>query len=347
MSRIGRWSIGSTRWSRAALVAALVGGTMGAACRPKKRSGNPPLCVFQAVTDAEMMSQSLTPVQWLSIVAPKIDRSTLERMGPPTDACGRGLELEAEPWPACPGQYPPTVPKVGDPVEASDVVLGQVGENRMLAWAATDELASGDAMGPAALIIWKGSGLEVHATGLLRGLRRDARLRLHNTSGVLVVILDAQDCDVDDRCTTVTKFFPVVSRRFLDVPLLDADGNCIGSPSFVLDRRLEQPQKGKLTRRFTLQRTVELSEEEGVVLVDLVVGEEYDPKDPVGTVKPFRRVTARRTLEFVEDHFVLRDRDLWEHVLSDYGLVRPDAPERTDAEAETEGEVDPIEEPRK
>lgn len=326
------------RWSQASLLAVGLGLVMGAACRPKKQS-NPPLCTFEAVTD-EAMVRTLTPEQWLSLIAPRIDRSTLERLGPHTDACGRVLEAEGEPWPACPGQYPPTVPRAGDPVEPSDVVMAQVGENRMMIWAATEELVSGEAMGPAALVIWKDAGLEVHATGMLRGLRQDARIRMHHTSGKLVVIMESSQCDADERCTTVAKFFPVVSRRFLDVPLLGPDGDCLGPPSFLLDRRVEQPQPGKLTRRFTLQRTVELSDEEGILLVDLVVGEEFDPNDPVGTVKPFRRVTARRQLEFVDDHFVLRDRSLWEQVLSDYGVVRPDAPELTDSDPEAGRDAD-------
>ncbi|MEX1364956.1 MAG: hypothetical protein AB1Z98_17640 [Nannocystaceae bacterium] len=331
--------IGLGGWFRILLLPAVAGLVMGAACRPKPRI-NPALCTFKSESDTAAMVGSMTPVQWLGLISPRIDRGTLERLGPLQDACGRVLQAPEEPWPACPGQAPATVPRLGDPVEATDIVLGQVGDNRMLAWAATEELASGDAMGPAALVIWKESGLEVHATGMLRGLRRDARLRLHHTSGVLVVLLESQDCDGDERCTTVAKFFPVVGRRFLDVPVVGPDGDCLGVPSFELDRRLEQPRKGKLTRRFTMQRTVELSDEEGILLVDLVIGEEYDPKDPVGTVKPFRRVTARRQLEFVEDHFVLRDRDLWEHVLRDYGLVRTGEASVADAEADSEDEPD-------
>ena len=43
---------------------------------------------------------------------------------------------------------------------------------------------SGDGtMGPAALVFWTDTGLEIHAAGMLRGLRNEARIRLHQTSG--------------------------------------------------------------------------------------------------------------------------------------------------------------------
>ena len=315
---------------RAAVLAVGAVSLVTLACRPKKRS-NPPLCTFKSSTDEELASQSLTPQQWMPIVSPAIDRATLERRGSLRDACGRVLEAEAEPWPACPGKAPPAVPRATDAIEPTDLVIGQVGEGRLLVWAATEELATGDVMGPAALVFWTESGLEVHATGKLRGLREDSRLRLHLSTGVPVVILDAERCDAEGRCTTITKFFPIVARRFKDVPVLDPEGNCLGDASFVLDRREEQVVPGKLTRRFVLQRTIELSDD-GIYLIDLVTGDELDPNDPVGTVKPFRRVSARRKLDFVEDHFVLRDRDLWEHVLRDDGLVRPGEVQRKDAE---------------
>lgn len=326
MSRIGRAS-------KVALVGLIAGASMGAACRPKARA-NPPLCAFKA-GDEEAASQSLKPEQWLPIVSPSIDRTALTRNGPLRDACGRVFELPADPWPACPGTAPATVPRVADRIEISDLIVGQVGEGRLLLWAATEELATGDVMGPAALVFWTDRGLEVHATGILRGLRKEARIRLHKTSGKPVVILESQKCTTDDDCTAVTKFFPIVKRRFMDFPIKGPDGECGGEASFVLSRKTEEPRPGKLTRRFELQRTVELAED-GIYLVDLVTGDEYNPKDPVGTVKPFRRITARRKLELAEDHFVVRDRDLWEDVLRDFGLVSLTGEDgaRMDADAE-------------
>ncbi|MCA9709403.1 MAG: hypothetical protein KDK70_26415 [Myxococcales bacterium] len=321
-----------------------LGMIVAAACRPKQRS-NPPLCAFKAASEEELASQSLTPEQWLPIVSPSIDRAALARNGPLRDACGRVLEAPAEPWPACPGTYPPTVPRAGDRIEATDLIMSQVGEGRMLLWAATEELATGEAMGPAALVFWTDTGLEIHAAGMLRGLRNEARIRLHQTSGKPVVILESQECNANDECTPIAKFFPIVKRRFMDFPVKSAEGECNGSATFALSRKAEQPREGKLTRKFELQRSVELAED-GIYMVDLITGDEYNPKDPAGVVRPFRRVTARRKLELADDYFIVRDKDLWEHVLRDFGLVNPEGKEgaRLDADAvefgeeETEGD---------
>jgi hypothetical protein len=336
-----RWG-GSRPFAVGATIVALGAAVaLGGACKPK-RKGTPPLCAFQAATNAELESQSLKPVEWFPIVSPSIDRAAMTRTGPLRDACGRVLEGGPAAFAGCPGPPVSVVSKPGDPVALEALVLSQVGKGRLLVWAATEALSDGDSLGPAALVFWTESGLEVHATGLLRGYAKRARMRLHHSRGVPVVILEAQRCESEGRCVPEATFAPILGRRFQDLPLYDAEGSCLGRARFELERRLEQPISGGFTRRFELQRTIELAEE-GVVIIDLVTGEEYDPADPTATARPFRRVSTRRALELEDDHFVIRDRDLWTHVLRDYGLVRGDgdAPrERSDPTVDRDGKGD-------
>lgn len=330
------------RAGRAWLVAVGVALGVGAgACKPKPQ-GTPPLCSFRAATDAELASQSLPPEAWLPIVSPSIDRATLVRKGSFKDACGRQLAPQVpEAFPGCPPDPGArVVSSPGVPVSLDTLVLGQVGQGRMLAWAATDALADGDSFGPAALVFWTESGLDIHATGLVRASAKSARLRMHHSGGKPVMIVDSDRCGSEAQCVPEVTFVPIVSRKFRDVPLHDDEGACLGRARFELARRIEQPNPGGFTRRFELQRTVELADE-GIVLVDLVTGDEFDPADPTGTVRPFRRVSTRRALDFDGERFVVRDKDLWTHVLRDYGLVREDgdAPlERSDPDGEGEDE---------
>jgi hypothetical protein len=315
-------------------------GVLAGACKPKPQ-GTPPLCSFRAATDAEIESKSLTPQAWLPIISPAIDRATLVRKGAFKDACGRPLEAEPAVFVGCPPDPGArVVSRVGDPVALDDLVLGQVGPGRMLAWAATDHLADGDAFGPAALVFWTDSGLDIHATGVVRGIAKGARLRLHHSGGRPVMIIDADRCGADGQCVSEIGFVPIVARKFRDVPLHDEEGACLGRARFELARRLDQPRAGAFTRRFELQRTIELAEE-GIVIIDLVTGDEFDPADPTGTVRPFRRVSTRRNLEFDGERFVVRDKDLWTHVLRDYGLVRgdgEDSRERSDPDGTDDDE---------
>lgn len=330
--RSGRRSMHVAWWLGLGLA---LGASVGA-CKPKK-SANPPLCSFQAATDAELESQRLPPEAWLPIVSPSIDRATMTRRGPLQDACGRALEPEPTAWAGCPDTGVRVVSPPGEPVSLDDLVLAQVGQGRMLAWTATDDLSDGDALGPAALIFWTESGLDIHATGLMRAPARGARLRLHHSNNKPVVIIEAERCGNDGKCLPDATFVPIVARRFRDVPLYDDEGACLGRARFELDRRVEQPSPGGLTRRFELQRTIELADE-GIVLVDLVTGVELDPADPTSTSRPFRKVSTRRALEFDGERFVVRDKDLWSHVLRDYGLVRDDGDEAPRERSDPEGE---------
>lgn len=316
---------------------ALALGVALGACKPKKQA-NPPLCSFQAATDTELESQQLPPEAWLPIVSPSIDRSTLVRRGAVQDACGRGLDpVEPVAWPGCPDTAARIVTPPGQPVALEDLVLGQVGPGRMLAWAATDDLSDGDGLGPAALIFWTEVGLDVHATGILRASPRSARMRLHHSANKPVVIVESDRCDAAGKCLPEAVFVPIVSRKLRDVPLYDDEGTCLGRARFELDRRIDQPNPGSFTRRFELQRTIELADE-GIVLIDLITGIEIDPDDPAASTKPFRKVSTRRALEFDGERFFIRDKDLWTHVLRDYGLVRGDGEEpRERIEPEEEG----------
>jgi hypothetical protein len=335
--RTGRRSMRLAGWL---LLGGVALGALVGACKPRK-SGTPPLCSFKAATDAEIESQTLPPEAWLPIVSPNIDRSSMIRRGPAQDACGRGLEAGPAVFEGCPPDSARVVTRPEDPVDFDDLVLGQVAEGRMLAWAAVDDLSDGDAIGPAALLFWTTEGLDVHATGMVRGLAKNARLRLHQSSGKPVMIIDSQRCGGGEgsKCVPEVSFVPIIARKFRDLPLYDDEGTCLGRTRFELERRVDQPTEGGFTRRFELQRTVELAEE-GVVLVDLVTGVEFDPADTAATSRPFRKVSTRRALELDGERFIVRDKDLFAQVLRDYGLVSDDgdtALERSDPDGGEEG----------
>jgi hypothetical protein len=325
----------SGRWALWLVASGMALGAVAGACKPR-RSGTPPLCSFQAATDTEIESQTLPPEAWLPIVSPSIDRTTMLRRGPVQDACGRVLEPDASPFAGCPPDTSRVISRPEDPVSLDDLVLGQVGKGRMLAWAATEDFSDGDSRGAAALVFWTDNGLDVHATGLLRATPKNARLRLHQSSGKPVVIVDADRCDPDGKCRPEATFVPIIARKLREVPLYDDEGTCLGRARFELERRIDQESPGGVTRRFELQRTIELAEE-GIVIIDLVTGVEFDPADPTNTAKPFRKVSTRRALDLDGDKFIVRDKDLWTNVLRDYGVVRDDgeAPrERSDPDGE-------------
>lgn len=303
----------------------LVAAALGAACRPDPRRPGA-LCSFDVASEDELAAKTLPVSTWLTLVSPSIDRQTLVRQGPWRDSCG--VVLTPPDGAACPAAAALGTPVAGDRVEGTDLVMAQVGGDRMLAWAATDEFSDGMARGTVALVKWREDGIDVVGTGLVTGLRQGARARLHHTSGVEVLVLEGDRCDATRRCIRVGQFVPLAGGRFREAELHEPGRGCVGRPQFDLERSTEVRIDGRIVRSFRLTRSIEL-DGSGIVMTDLVVVEDRDARDPAAAPTPFRRATARRPLVFVDGHFELRDEDLWERVLRDYGAVRePGGPRR-------------------
>ena len=136
-----------------------------------------------------------------------------------------------------------------------------------------------------------------------------------------MLVLESDRCDRGKACTRVGQFVPMLARRFREVPLFEGDRGCIGRAQFPLTRQTEVKLDGRWVRRFRMSRNIELADS-GIMLTDLVIVEDFDSGDPSTPPTPFRRATASRPLELADGRFELRDEDLWERVLRDYGEVR-------------------------
>jgi hypothetical protein len=298
-----------------------VGIALGVACKPKP-SGIPPLCKYDMASDAELESKALPPLTWLKVVSPSVEHTTMTRQGPLKDACARVVD-EVREMPTCPAARIETVTKANDVVEAKDLVISQVGADQTVLWAATDELVDGEAYGSIALARWTERGIEIHGTGAVQGYREGARMRLHHASGIPVLVLESDRCDAQRKCTRIGQFVPLLARKFREVPVFEAGRGCIGRAQFPLTRATEVKIDNRWVRRFRMSRSIELVNE-GVVLTDLVTVEDFDAENPNNPPTPFRRATSTRPLLLGDTQFELRDEDLYDRVLRDYGNVRPD-----------------------
>jgi hypothetical protein len=301
--------------------ATLLGALGPAGCKPK-RTRVPALCSFDGLSEEERTSQALAPITWLTLVSPTVDRQSMARSGSLTNACGQVIQPTFSEAFNCPGYEPATERVASDLVEETDIIMDSAGEDRMLLWAATDEFASGEVEGSAALALWTESAVEVHAAGSLRGYRTGARMKLHDIGGVPVLILNSDRCDADKKCEAITQVVPILNKQFTELPLWESDRGCIGRAQFVLDRREERDLGNGTTRRFVLTRSVELTDE-GVFINDLLTMDDKRTATPEADAKPFRKVSARRPLLLVEDRLLLEDEDLWDRSLRDHGQVDP------------------------
>jgi len=306
-------------------IAALLGAVLPAGCKPK-RTRVPALCSFDGLSEEERESQVLLPITWLTLTSPTVDRQTMARSGSLRNACGQVLPPAFSQGFECPGFEPATQRIETDVIEESDIIVNAAGDDRMLLWAATDELASGEVEGAAALALWTDEAIEIHAAGMLRGYRQGARMKLHYIGGTPVVVLQGDRCDADGKCVAVAQVVPIVNRRLAELPLWESDVGCIGRAQFVLDRREERDLGNGITRRFVLTRSLELTDE-GIFVTDLIRMDDQRNSTPDVDPTPFRKANARRPLLLDGDRLVLEDEDLWERSLRDHGQVTESAPE--------------------
>lgn len=280
------------------------------------------LCSFDIASEDELAQKSLGNDTWMAVVSPSVDRNAMTRTGPLRDSCGRvAVDVGSDASFACPGVPLETRAVAGDKVDLRDLVIAQVGNDRVILWAATDELADGEAIGTITLAQWTDKGIDVFAAGAVRGFRDGARVRLHHAGSVPVMVLESDRCGAARKCTRVGQFVPILAGSFREVGLHEVGKGCIGRAQFDLTRELEVKIDNRWLRRFRMTRNIDLVDG-GIVLTDLVIVEDRDANDPGLPPTPFRRATASRPLVFVDGHLELRDEDLWERVLRDYGSVR-------------------------
>lgn len=298
---------------------ALVGVAASVGCKPK-RTRVPALCSFDGLSPEEREAQALDPLTWLSLTSPTVDRQQMQRTGPLMNACGQVIPPAFSQGFDCPG-FEPTAQRIStDPVEATDLVMSNAGENRTLLWAATDELVSGEAEGSAALALWTEDSVEVHAAGMLRGYRHGARMRLHQIGGTPVLVLQGERCDAEGKCVPMGQVVPILNKRLAELPLWEAERGCIGRAQFQLDRREEREVGNGIIRRFVLTRSLELTDE-GVFITDLLRMDDLRADSPAAEPKPFRKLNARRPLLIDGNRFFLEDEDLWDRSLRDHGQI--------------------------
>lgn len=283
------------------------------ACKPK-RSRVDPLCNFDVVSAQESKEKSLSPMTWLTLISPGVDQASLSRSGPLLGACGLVHEPLAPDF-VCEG-FDVKVQRVeGDSVASGDLVMSQLGEDRTLLWAATDELVGGETEGAAALAVWAPTGLEIHAVGALRGYRDSARVKLHSVDNMPVLVVESDRCDSGGKCTRVTQIVPIIDRRIRELPLYDVDRGCLGRAQFELTKKTERPLPGGWVRRFELSRAIDLVDGGGLMLTDLLVAKDHDAHNPDVPPRPVRRINARRPLVIRDGRWEVTEEDLWERVL--------------------------------
>ncbi|OFX21916.1 MAG: hypothetical protein A2V77_20615 [Anaeromyxobacter sp. RBG_16_69_14] len=197
------------------------------------------------------------------------------------------------------------------PLATTDVLATPVSPTRTLVWIPTSRFASGDALGPVALVEAVGSRLRVLALGPLRAYPQHARLRLEALGERKVLVAEGELCSSAEpaSCVRAARLVPLRDDRFVSEPLLGTDGKCLSPAWFDLSH---QEQRRSETRRERLELGASLSFggthlaiEEQVVVLDLGANPEGAPARIV------HRAQSTRTVRWVADRLVVSGTSLW------------------------------------
>ncbi len=202
------------------------------------------------------------------------------------------------------------------PLGEADVVVSRIGEGFGIAWVITNRYASGDALGPVAVVEQTGTRLVVRALGALRAYPDRATLRLETMGGLTVLVAEGQLCASADPATCVrsARLMPLRADRFSPEPLFSEAGACASPAWFDLDRREDAALDSGWTRRHQLSASLVFGPEALRVEEQLLV-HDLDPRDKQARPRLFRRADGDRAVKPVDGKLVTTGRSVWSTAL--------------------------------
>lgn len=254
--------------------------------------------------------------RWVKLLLRGYDPETRKVTSPALDCTTAQVRWEAPAF-ACFDTALATTVLPPRPLSEADVIVSRLGEGFGLAWVVTNRFASGDALGPVAIVEQKGDRLVVHALGALRAYSDKATLRLEKLAGQTVLVAEGQLCAGADpaSCVRSARILPLRGDRFSPEPLFSGAGACVAPAWFDLDRRESATLDNGWIRRNTLAASLVFGPE-GLRVEEQLVVHDLDPKDAQARPRVFRKADGERTVRPAEGKLVTTGRSVWSTVVS-------------------------------
>jgi hypothetical protein len=279
---------------RMALLAALAV-TLGCAASRPAPTQVPALCVQDRTAGADTDDFR----RWTTLVLRGVDPTTQRATSPALDCTGTQVRWEG-PALACEDGLLARTAIPERAIAASDVIVAPISSDRTLVWIVTSRFASGEALGPVALVETTSRQLRVVALGPLRAYPLRARLHLETLGDREVLVAEGDSCVSAgaETCSRAVRLVPIRAGRFVSQPLVGEDRRCVSPAWFDVLRRDVRPA-GTGWERVDLAATLTF-EGEVLLLDEQVVVNETD--GPAGaTLRVLRRAQAQRVVRWTGD----------------------------------------------
>jgi hypothetical protein len=252
---------------------------------------------------------------WLSLLLAGWDPATRRATHPAVDCTGAQVRWEGPALRCTDGST--ALADVPDrPLGPDDVVVSKLGDDYRIVWIVTNRYASGDGLGPVAVVEVRPRRLIVRAIGHLRANLVRPRLRLERLGDREVLVAEGEVCSSADpsSCARSARVMPLERERYVAAPVTSEDGACVSPALFDLGREESASLPSGWRRRYRLDATLSflpttLRVKEAVVVSD------YDPRHPNTPERPYRRAEAETDVRHERGRFVTASTSLWAKML--------------------------------
>ncbi|WP_242395616.1 hypothetical protein [Anaeromyxobacter oryzisoli] len=249
--------------------------------------------------------------QWLQLMLRGWDAETGRATAPAVDCTGRQIRWEA-PALACDDPAVARALLPDHPLGEADVVVAPLPEGERLVWIVTNRLASGEGLGPVAVVTVQQRRLVVRAIGTLRANVVRPKLRLERLGTTEALVAEGESCARADpaTCVRAARVMPLVGGRFSPAALVNAAGVCAGPAWFYLGREEAERLPSGWKRRTRLDGSLSFGAE-GFSVDEQVVVHDLDPRQPNAPPRLFRKAESRLTVKLAEGRLVTSGPSLW------------------------------------
>jgi hypothetical protein len=229
------------------------------------------------------------PSTWAALLLRGLDPSS-GRVTSPAVACSGAQVRWDAPAMACLDGAVARTELPERPLAPEDVVVSPVAQGLDLVWIMTSRFASGDALGPVALVERLPGALAVRALGPLRAPPTRTRLRLEKLAGTDVLVAEGERCTGAHAasCTRSARLARLEGDRFLPAPIAGSDGACVSPGLIDLAREDAEALPGGGRLRSTLTASLTFGPD-GLRVQELLVVHQLDARQPAAPPRPVRR----------------------------------------------------------
>lgn len=251
---------------------------------------------------------------WLALLLRGFDPETRRATSPAVDCTGAQVRWEA-PALLCADATTAKVQLPDRPLSEEDVVVTPLDERHRLVWVVTNRYATGDGLGPAAIVEVKPRKLVVRAIGALRANLVRAKLRLEPLGATEALVAEGESCASADpaSCHRAARVMPLFGDRFQPAAVTAPGGGCVGPAWFDLGREESERLASGWRRRTRLDGSLAFGPQ-GIAVQEQVVIHDVDPRNPSAPPRLFRRADAERLVRFEAQRLVCEEPPLWARV---------------------------------